>query len=154
MPGKPERVSVVTKSFVCLFLMVAVVLSGCGGGGGASESSVPSPSVSLLAWDPPQTYDDQSPLDPYRELDYYEFYVRTDPTFTIDDQPVAQVAAVSDILSQDGKVIGQKLTDAFELANLSPFLPPGTRIYLTIRVVGIDGRKSGFAEPVIWDLSS
>jgi hypothetical protein len=107
----------------------------------------------VLAWDPPQTFEDSAPLDPYKDLDYYEFYVRGDLNFTNADLPVAQVAAVIDILSPDGISSNQSLISEFELANLLPFLPPGSRCYLCIRAVGMDGLKSGFSEPIAWDHS-
>ena len=75
-----------------------ILLAGCGGGGeGAlSQSPGPAPSgpVSVLAWTPPTTYNDNVALDPERDLDYYEIYVRQDPNFTDSDLPVIQVAAV------------------------------------------------------------
>ena len=110
--------------------------------------------VSVLAWDPPETFVDSSPLDPYTELDYYEFYVREDNNFTDNDLPVAQVAAVADILSLDGTNYLQNLTTEFELQNLLPFVPPGTNCFLSIRAVGVDGLRSQFSEPIIWHQSS
>jgi hypothetical protein len=117
----------------------------------SGESSGKTGSLSMLAWDPPQTHEDSSPLDPYKDLDYYEFYVRNDLNFTENDLPVAQVAAVADILSPDGISYIQSLISEFELANLLPFLPPGSRCYLCIRAVGMDGLKSDFSEPIAYD---
>ncbi|MGB3095555.1 MAG: hypothetical protein WBB46_02325 [Candidatus Deferrimicrobiaceae bacterium] len=138
-----------------LFIIaVCVLLSGCGGGGDSSEVSVPAGTANVLAWDPPQTYEDSTVLDPYTELDYYEFYVREDNNFTDNDLPVAQVAAVADILSLDGTNYLQNLTTEFELQNLLPFVPPGTNCFLSIRAVGVDGLRSQFSEPIIWHQSS
>lgn len=139
-----------TVFFICLG---CALISGCGGSGDKVESSTTSGSPSVLAWDPPQTYEDSAPLDPYKDLDYYEFYVRGDLNFTESDLPVAQVAAVIDILSPDGISYIQTLISEFELANLLPYLPPGSRCYLCIRAVGMDGLKSGFSEPIAWDHS-
>jgi hypothetical protein len=149
---------------VLVFLLLAgsMILAGCGGGGetggtgeiGTSEPYVPIVQVSFLAWDPPQTYEDATPLDPYLDLDYYEFYIRADMNFTDNDVPVAQVAAVEDILSPDGQQYLQNLTTEFNLQNLLPFVPPGQSGYLSIRAVGVDGLKSDFSEPIRWDLVS
>jgi len=152
--------SIVTV-IVSLLLAGGLFLSGCGGGGGegtsTSEASLPSnPSVpaSFLAWDPPQTYEDSTPLDPYVDLDYYEFYLRADMNFTDNDLPVAQVAAVQDILSPDGQQYLQELVTEFDLQNLLPFVPTGQSGYLSIRAVGVDGLKSDFSQPIRWDLVS
>ena len=139
---------------VFLFLAGGILLSGCGGGGETAMASIPPGIASALASDAPQTCEDLTPLDPYRDLDYYEFYVRNDPNFTENDLPLAQVAAVEDILSPDGKAYLKNLTCLFNLANLPPFLNPGSRYYISIRAVGIDGLKSGFSQPITWDHTS
>jgi len=141
-------------ALVFLFLAGGILLSGCGGGGESTTASIPPGVASALAWDAPQTYEDNTPLDPYRDLDCYEFYVRNDPNFTENDLPLAQVAAVEDILSPDGKTYLKNLTSLFNLANLTPFLNPGARYYISIRAVGVDGLKSGFSQPVSWDHTS
>src|SRR4030065_2477558 len=110
-------------------------------------ASIPPGVASALAWDAPQTYEDHPPLDPYKDLDYYEFYVRNDPNFTENDSPLAQVAAVEDILSPDGQTYLKNLTRLFNLATLTPFLNPGSRYYTSIRAVGVDGLNSGFSQP-------
>ena len=143
---------------VSLLLAGSMLLAGCGGagdGGETSTSEVYVPVVgpaSFLAWDPPQTYEDDTPLDPYVDLDYYEFYVRADTNFTDNDLPVAQVAAVEDILSPDGQRYLQNLVTEFNLQNLLPFVPSGQSGYLSIRAVGVDGLKSDFSEPIRWDM--
>lgn len=140
---------------VALAVAMGVLVAGCGGGAdGESSISQPiGPQTQTLAWDPPQTYIDNSQMDPYRELDYYEFYVGSDPNFTDNDAPVAQVAAVANILNPDGHSYTQVLTNEFSLGNLLPFTQPGAVHYLSIRAVGIDGLKSGFSAPVQWNLS-
>lgn len=143
-------------TLVSLLLMGTTLYAGCGGGGetGTIEGSVPveAPApvstVSILSWDPPQTYEDESLLDPYLDLDYYEFYIRDDMNFTDNDLPVAQVAAVGDALSPDGKSYLQILTTEFDMQNLLPFVPPDLSGYLSIRAVGVDGHKSDFSQPI------
>lgn len=143
--------------FNVLFLFVfalPVLLSGCGIEGESSVAPVPAGTASVLAWDPPETYEDSTVLDPYTELDYYEFYVRSDNNFTENDLPVAQVGAVADILSPDGTVYLKDLTTEFDLQNLLPFVTPGTSSYLSIRAVGVDGLRSDFSQPIVWNLAS
>lgn len=140
-------------TLVFLFLAGGILLSGCGGGGGSATVSIPPGIASALAWDAPQTYEDHTPLDPVRDLDYYEFYVRNDPNFTDNDLPLAQVAAAEDILNPDG-TYRKSPTSLFNLANLSPFLNPGAQYYICIRAVGIDGLKSDFSQPITWDYTS
>jgi len=140
--------------FVSLLLAGSTLLAGCGGEGESIEASVPAGTANVLAWDPPQTYEDSTVLDPYTELDYYEFYVRSENNFTDNDLPVAQVAAVADILSLDGTNYLQNLTTEFDLQNLLPYVPPGANCFLSIRAVGVDGLRSQFSEPIIWNQPS
>ena len=142
-------------SLVALILAGSLIFAGCGGvseeTSATSTPSDPSIPASFLSWDPPQIYEDTTPLDPYVDLDYYEFYIRADMNFTDNDLPVAQVAAVEDILSPDGQQYLQDLVTEFDLQNLLPFVPPGQSGYLSIRAVGVDGLKSEFSEPIRWD---
>ena len=151
MNGSSVRLTV----FLMGLIVAMIVLPGCGGGGGGESSAVspPSGTVTALEWDPPTVAADSTPLDPRRDLDYYEFYLRTDQNFTENDQPVAQVAAFYDVLSPNGKSFVRDLTKEFTLDNLLPFTEKGKRYYVSIRAVGVDGLKSGFMVPVAWDLS-
>jgi len=121
-----------------------LLLSGCGGGGGTGQSQGPAPSgpVSVLAWTPPTTYNDNVALDPERDLEYYEIYVRQDGNFTDSDLPAIQLAAVA---------AGSPVTE-FTL-ELIPSLPAGSRLYVSMRAVGIDQQKSAFMAPILWDRS-
>jgi len=141
--------------FLMGLIVAMIVLPGCGGGGGGGSSAVsqPSGSVTVLEWDPPSVAADSTPIDPRRDLDYYEFYLRTDQNFTENDQPVAQVASYYDVLSPNGKSFKRELTKEFPLDNLLPFTEKGKQYYVSIRAVGVDGLKSGFMVPVPWDLS-
>jgi hypothetical protein len=128
-------------------LAAIVLLAGCGGGGGdtpQSQGQVPVPSgpVSVLAWTPPATYNDNVALDPARDLDYYEIYVRPDANFTDSDLPVVQVAAAT---------AGSPVTE-FTL-ELIPTLPAGSQLFVSMRAVGIDHQKSAFMAPLLWDRS-
>ncbi len=123
-----------------------LLLAGCGGGGGGETSQNPGPApsgpVSVLAWTPPTTYNDNVALDPERDLEYYEIYVRQDANFTDSDLPLIQVAAVA---------AGSPVTE-FTL-ELIPSLPAGSQLYVSMRAVGVDQQKSAFMAPLLWDRS-
>jgi hypothetical protein len=142
---------------IFLIAMVGILLSGCGGEGGGSEVSQSSGTISgtitALEWDTPAVAADGTPMDPKRDLDYYEFYLRTDKNFGDDDLPVAHVASFTDVLSPNGKSFKRELTNEFHMDNLLPFTEEGKQHYISIRAVGVDGLKSGFMVPVAWDLS-
>jgi len=137
---------------IFLIAMVGILFSGCGEEGGGSEVSQSSGTITAMEWDPPVVAADGRPMDPKRDLDYYEFYLRTDQNFSDDDLPVAHVASFTDVLSPNGKLFKRKLTNEFYLDNLLPFTEQGKQYYISIRAVGVDGLKSGFMVPVAWDL--
>lgn len=138
-----------------LAALLGILLAGCGGGGGTSGSEGKSgPAGPTLAWDPPTTYADNSVMNPYQELDYYEIYIRpADANFTDNEVPVAQVAALTNVLAADGSSYNQVLTSDFALGNLLPFTQPGAVHYLSIKSVSVGGLKSDFSQPVLWDLT-
>ena len=133
------------------FAAVLLLLSGCGGAGDTPQSVGPTPSgpVSVVAWTPPTTFNDNAAMNPERDLDYYEIYVRKDPNFTDTDQPAIQVAAVAGTLSPDGLTIVRSLVKEFTL-ELIPSLPPDPQLYISMRAVGIDQQKSAFMAPLLW----
>jgi hypothetical protein len=91
-------------------------------------------------------------MDPERDLDYYEIYVRQDPNFTESDQPMIQIAAVAATLSPDGRTVARSLVTEFTL-ELIPSLPAGNQLFVSMRAVGVDHQKSAFMDPVTWDRS-
>jgi hypothetical protein len=131
-----------------------ILLAGCGGGGDTpqSQGTAPSGPVSMLAWTPPTTYNDNVALNPQRDLDYYEIYVRQDPNFTDSDLPVSQVAATAATLSPDGQTVVRSLVTEFPL-ELIPSLPAGSQLYVSMRAVGVDQQKSAFMAPLLWERS-
>ncbi|MBI5575833.1 MAG: hypothetical protein HY896_05665 [Deltaproteobacteria bacterium] len=147
-----KRAGKFTKT--ALAVTIAILLIGCGGGGGGGESgqgtTSPGSSAPSLAWDPPTTFSDNSVMDPYADLDYYELYLRSDEQFSDSDVAVAQVSAVTNVLGPDGRTYLPSLTNAFNLNNLAPFTQSGTVYFLSIKSVGVDGLRSGFSTPVMW----
>jgi hypothetical protein len=131
-----------------------LLLAGCGGGGDTPQSQVPAPSgpVSLLAWTPPTTFNDNVVLDPVRDIVYYEIYVRQDPDFIDSDLPVAQIAAVGDTTSADGLTVVRSPVTECTLDSI-PSLPGGAQLYVSMRAVGVDRQKSAFMDPLAWDRS-
>ena len=138
---------------------VAILLAGCGGGSGsaAGEGSGVSPSgpVTLLTWDPPATFADNEPVDPYRDIDHYEVYVREDPNFTNSDLPVIVIPAMTSVdttraPSTPGIKKGVKPNSEFPLETLNPYISQASRQYVSLKAVGVDGQKSAFMPPVAW----
>jgi hypothetical protein len=144
-----------TLGLFLLWISIAVFGAGCGGGSGDSADITPpvSPSgpVSVLAWDPPTNYVDNVRLDPLRDLDHYEVYVRQDVNFSAADVPVAMIAALVDAPADGGTPAGRTLQTEFILENLEPYIPAGSRYYVSLKSVGIDGQKSDFMPAVEWD---
>lgn len=133
-------------------LATVVLLAGCGGEGETSQSPGPAPSgpVSTLAWTPPTTYNDNVVLNPERDLNYYEIYVRQDPNFTDNDLPVVEVSALAVTLTPDGFNVVNSLVTEFSL-DLIPSLPAGSQLFVSMRAVGVDHQKSAFMAPLAWD---
>src|SRR5512141_763619 len=139
-----------------------LVLAGCGGGGGGSAAGgeaspvPPAGPVTLLTWDPPATFADNEPVDPYRDIDHYEVYVRQDANFTDSDLPVMVIPALTSVdsthaPSTDRFKKGRKPSSEFPLENLDPYISKASRQYVSLKAVGVDGQKSAFMPPVAWD---
>lgn len=140
----------ILKLFIGL-LAIAMIFAACGGGDAEYQATGSPSSSMLLSWDVPEATIDNTAIDPYEELDHYEIFVGVDPVFTEEDIPMAVVSAVEDILSGDGRIARELVTD-FDLALLMD-LPSASRLYVTLKAVGVDGQKSEFMEPVIWTRS-
>jgi hypothetical protein len=135
-------------------LAMAAFSGGCGSGGGtATTASGPeqAAAVQVFEWTPPATYYDNTPLNPRTDLDHYEIYVGSSPTFTDNDVPVAAVAAITVETGADGRSV-VKPTDSFNLTNLGPLVESGKSYYVSIRAIGTDNLASSFSPAVEWDL--
>jgi len=143
-----------TLSGFIVILAAVGILSGCGGGGETPQTQTPSPSgaVSVFAWASPSTFNDNTPLNPSFDIDYYELYLSTDPTFADGDLPAVEIAAVAESPSPDGLPAVRLPVTQFTL-ELIPSIPSGNLLYVSMRAVGIDRQKSAFMAPVAWDRS-
>ena len=136
-------------------LIVAAFFAACGGGGmDVADSKTPSQNMAqVLSWDAPEATVNHETINPYDDLYHYELYVSATGNFSDKDAPVAFVSAVEDNLSDNGSV-SKKLVTEFDLGLLNgDELPSGQQLYVSLRVVGVDGQKSGFMEPVTWTRS-
>jgi hypothetical protein len=135
--------------------LTSLLFIGCGGGGAGTQaqSGGGGTDSQTLVWDSPKNFADGVSIDPRRDIDHYEIFLRTDPNFNDTDLPVVQVAAISEVASPGGITYGKKPTTEFSLEPLLPHTQPGKRYYVSIKAVGVDGLKSGFMPPVEWDLS-
>ena len=130
---------------IVLLSVFAMFLVGCGGGGGTSTPATgPTPASKVLSWDPPQSFADQTPLDPSRDLEHYEIYVNETGNFASTDPSDATVSAVDPA--------GGKLVTSFDIANLGDFLSPNVKYYVSMKSVSVTGVKSDFSPAVSFTL--
>ena len=130
-------------------MVVLAILSGCGGGGASSSSDggggditsgggTPLP-AKILSWAAPESYTDNTSLNPMTDLAEYEIYVKESATFADTDTPKAIVNAVD--------TTTHTLTSSFNLANLGQYLSKGVAYRVSMRAVAITGLKSDFSPP-------
>ena len=128
-----------TLSFAAIILLS--ILAGCGGGGGVGSSSgdgSPLP-AKTLSWAAPESYTDNTSLNPLTDLSEYEIYVNESGSFVDTDTPNAIVNAVDPAT--------HTLTSSFNLANLGPYLSKGIVYRVSMRAVAVTGLKSDFSPP-------
>ena len=113
--------------------VLGALLSVCSGGGSSSSPSVPSVPGKSVYWTAPQYFTDNTPLDPSRDLEGFEIYIKQDPAFG-----PADIAVVT-TLPQD---------NSFYLGNITPPLTPGVTYYVSLRTVTVYGMRSDFSPPV------
>lgn len=121
-------------------ILVLAILSGCGGGGSSSGGGDGTPlPAKVLSWAPPESYTDQTSLNPVTDLDGFEIYVNESGSFADADTPSAVVSAVDPAT--------HSLTTSFNLANLGSSLSRGIVYQVSMRAVAVTGLKSGFSPP-------
>ncbi len=134
------------------------ILTGCGGGGspssgitggsspaGVGEGSTstgvePSLPAKTLSWAAPESFTDNTQLNPLTDLDGFEIYVNESGSFSDSEIPTAVVSAVD-----PGT---RTITSSFNLSNLSPYLSKGINYQVSMRAVATSGLKSQFSPPV------
>lgn len=130
-------------------MVVLAILSGCGGGGGSSSGDVggvvassgggtPLP-AKTLSWAAPESYTDNTSLNPLTDLDGFEIYVNESGSYSDGDIPSAVVSARDPLT--------HTLTTSFNLANLAPYLSKGIAYRVSMRAVAVTGLKSDFSPP-------
>ena len=115
------------------------ILSGCGGGGAPSSGDGSSLPAKTLSWAAPESYTDNTSLNPVTDLSEYEIYVNESGSFADADTPNAVVNAVDPAT--------HTLTSSFNLANLAPYLSKGIAYRVSMRAVAVTGLKSDFSPP-------
>jgi len=120
--------------------MISLLLASCGGGKSGGPAASLNPSVQkTLSWAPPESYTDNSELNPQTELSEYYIYVNETGVFSDSDDPAAIVTAV------DSR--GVAIT-SFNLANISFALSPNVTYYVSMRSVTSAGVFSAFSSAV------
>ena len=115
------------------------ILSGCGGGGTSSSGDGTPLPAKTLSWAAPESYTDNTSLNPLTDLAEYEIYVNESGSFADTDTPKAVVSAVD--------TTTHTLTSSFNLANLAPYLSKGIAYRVSMRAVAVTGLKSDFSPP-------
>lgn len=126
-----------TLSFATMILLG--ILSGCGGGGASSSGDGNPLPAKTLSWAAPESYTDNTSLNPVTDLDGFEIYVNESGSFSDGDTPKAIVSAVDPAT--------RTLTTSFNLANLAPYLSKGIAYQVSMRAVAVSGLKSDFSPP-------
>jgi hypothetical protein len=147
MSSEEDKVAKSGRHPIALFsiFIILAFLSGCGGGGSGETpvSSGPAPlepfPAKVLSWQPPTKFQDDTPLEPVKDLANFEIYIKGSGGFTENDSPLALVSAVDPGSGQ--------VATTFNLANLEAFLSRGVVYQVALRAVAINGAKSSFSSP-------
>jgi hypothetical protein len=82
----------ITAMIVAGALLLGTAFTGCNGGGSASsanqETQSPPPVQRTLSWAPPTAFQDNTPLDPARDLSGYNIYIKKSETAVFTDNDV------------------------------------------------------------------
>ncbi len=118
--------------------MFPLLAFGCGGGG-ASAAGTSEPAGPVLRWSPPQSYTDQTPLDPAKDLSEYIIYVNDTGVFSASTPSSAVLGAID-------PATGNPAT-SFNLGKLAPSLSSNVTYYVSMQSVSNTGGKSAFSPP-------
>ncbi len=110
------------------------------GGSSTSTGIEPSLPVKTLSWAAPESYTDNTQLNPLTDLDVFEIHVNESGSFADGDTPTAVVSAVDPVT--------RTITSSFNLSNLGPYLSKGIIYQVSMRAVATSGLKSQFSPPV------
>mgnify|MGYP006271056859 FL=1 len=130
-----------------LALAFSISLVGCGGGagGGGTSSTAVSPGTGkVLRWTPPQSFADQTPLNPAKDLAHYDIYINDSGKFSSTDASTATVSAVDPA--------NGNLVTSFDLGNLGPFLSAGKKYFVSMQSISNTGVKSAFSTAISFSL--
>lgn len=131
-----------TTGVIIATILLAGILSGCGGGGGGSSSGSgggSSTPAKILSWAAPESFTDNTSLNPLTDLDGFEIYVNESGSFSDADAPRAIVSAVDPTTRVP--------ITSFDLANLAPYLSKGISYRVSMRAVAVTGLRSDFSLP-------
>lgn len=127
----------VRKPFLVAWIVLWACLPACGGGGGSSGQAaqpppppVPPVAATSMNWTSPQFFTDDTSLDPAKDLELFEIYVKRDSSFGTVDLPVATV---------------WPSTNSFDFQTVDPPLSKGVTYYASVRAVTPEGAKSDFS---------
>ena len=140
-----SRDSRVGEQAIIIFaaLILATILAACGGDFACDTETITGMSF-LMTWEAPETTVDNEEINPYSELDHYELFINATGYFSEDDDPAVFISAVK----------GGKLVTQFDLALINTNeLPACPELYVSMKAVGIDGQKSDFMAPILWNRS-
>lgn len=112
------------------------VSGGDTSGGGTSGGGTSAAIATVLNWNPPATYTDQTTLDPASDLSQYEIYVNNTGVFSDMDEPSAVVSAINSS--------GNAVT-SFDMLDLPFTLSPDVTYYVSMKSVSSTGLSSDFS---------
>lgn len=137
---------------ILLAVVFAASIIACGGGGevatDGSDLAAPSTPISgtsspvsglTMRWAAPESYSDQTQLDPEKDLDSYEIYVNQTGTFSETEEPAAVVFAT--------EANGNPL-ESFSLENLVFSFSTNQTYYFCMRSITKAGVASEFSSVV------
>src|SRR3990172_3165319 len=115
-------------------LILCILLIGCSGG------RPPEPTkTEILSWEPPKTWTDNTPLNPFFDIQRNDILCSDNGSFT-DEDVMASLAG-----GDNGGIV-----KSFDLKLLRPYVAPYST-YVTVRVWSWDNSISDCAQPVWWE---